>query len=96
MSALTERQLDALRVLHEKDRLEGFTPSAFATHFWPGKMFARSNGPWGLGPDASGRHGGRMLTRLASMGLVTLTHHDCYYTARISAAGRDALRRAES
>lgn len=88
---LTQRQVDALKVLLDNDDPQGMTPAAFAQKFWPGKVFARGNGPWGLGPDASGRHGGKMLTRLDRMGLVKVSDHTFYYTARISEAGRKAL-----
>lgn len=89
MSEYTQRQLDAVIALREACKKDGrpVTPARFALFFWPGKTFARSNGPWGLGPDASGRHGGRMLTRLYRMGLVRLDDHDGYYTASLSDAG---------
>lgn len=88
----TRRQLDAVRVLADAP-FGGWTPSAFAQHFWPGKVFARGNGPWGLGPDASGRHGGRMLTILKKLDLVEFVWGpgDLYYTARLSHAGRVLL-----
>jgi hypothetical protein len=90
---LTVRQRDALIILAERDNPQGMTPGGFAVHFWPGKTFARSNGPRGLGPDASGRHAGKMLTRLQRMGLVRLTEKEggLYYTARITEGGRNAI-----
>lgn len=90
---LTSRQVDALRVL--RDIGTDVTPAGFALRFWPGKTFARGNGPWGLGPDASGRHGGKMLTRLHGLGLIRTIDHQMYYTAEINQAGRDALESIE-
>lgn len=87
--ALTGRQIDALVVL--RDASGPMSPAGFAVRFWPDKEFARGNGPWGLGPDASGRHGGKMLTRLRRMGLIRTHDHYGYYTAEINLAGREAL-----
>lgn len=93
--ALTKRQTEAVVALGEACERNGYggtvTPSAFATHFWPGKVFARGNGPWGLGPDASGRHGARMLMTLNRLGLATIVDHDCYWTAKLSAEGKTLL-----
>lgn len=87
----TQRQKDAVVALHDAvaDCGGPVTPSAFAMFFWPGKKFARGNGPWGLGPDASGRHGGRMLNRLYRMGLAKLTEEGggLYYTASLTHEG---------
>lgn len=88
---LTKRQREALIVLAEHDSDTGLSPAQFAMYFWPGKVFARGNGPWGLGPDASGRHGGKMLTRLERMGMVNTRDRDGYYTARINNRGRRAI-----
>lgn len=87
----TQRQKDAVIALHDAvaDHGRPVTPSAFAMFFWPGKTFARGNGPWGLGPDASGRHGGRMLTKLYRLGLAKLDSHGggLYYTASLTHEG---------
>ena len=64
---LTSRKIDGLRVL--AGQTEPITAARFAMLFWPGKTFARGMGGYGLGPDASGRLGGRMLTSLERMGL---------------------------
>lgn len=94
---LTERQKDAIIALDKAcagDSNDGtVTPSGFALRFWPGKVFARGNGPWGLGPDASGRHGARMLTTLNRLGLATIIDHDVYWTAKLSHEGRKMLDR---
>lgn len=87
MEKLTQRQRDALIALGDRE----MSPAEFARVFWPGKEFARGNGPWGLGPDASGRHGGRMLTALKRLGLVRHIDHDGYYTARLTEAGLNLL-----
>lgn len=85
---VTPRIIEAARVLLQAPK-EGWTPSAFATRFWGrDKEWGRGNGPWGLGPDASGRHGGRMLNRLRDLGLVTFRHEYGYYTATLTDAGR--------
>lgn len=88
-SRLTARQKDALDVLSQCDGW--LTPAAFAAKFWPEKQWARVNGPWGLGPDASGCHGGRMLSRLSRLGLVDIREYGAGYEARISRAGRLAI-----
>ena len=88
---VTPRMLEALRVLSGAPR-DGWTPAAFATQLWGrDKRWARGNGPWGLGPDASGRHGGRMLNRLRAAGLAHFCHEHGYYTATVSQKGRDLL-----
>ena len=86
MAEVTPRMVEALTCLLEAPS-EGWTPAAFATAFWPDKEWGRSNGPWGLGPDASGRHGGKMLSRLQSLGLVHFDHRHGYYLANLSKAG---------
>ena len=91
---VTPRMMEALAVLATAPK-DGWTPSAFAARLWPGKAWGRSNGPWGLGPDASGRHGGRMLTRLSDAGLARLHYpkngDDGYYLASITKRGRELL-----
>ena len=88
MSAITQRMVDACRCLADAPK-DGWTPSAFATRFWGrDKSWGRGNGPWGLGPDASGRHGGRMLNRLHDAGLAEFRHEHGYYTATLTDAGR--------
>ncbi len=88
---VTPRMLEAARVLADAPR-EGWTPSRFATALWGrDKNWGRGNGPWGLGPDASGRHGGRMLNRLRAAGLAEFRHDYGYYTATLSQKGRDIL-----
>lgn len=91
---VTPRMMEALAVLATAPK-DGWTPSAFAARLWPGKVWGRSNGPWGLGPDASGRHGGRMLTRLSDAGLARLHYpqngDDGYYLASITKRGRELL-----
>lgn len=88
---VTPRMIEALRVLSGAPH-EGWAPAAFATHLWGrDKHWSRGNGPWGLGPDASGRHGGRMLNRLRAAGLAHFRHEYGYYTATISQRGRDLL-----
>lgn len=93
MPEYTQRQKDAVVALAAavRDHGRGVTPSAFAMYFWPGKKFARGNGPWGLGPDASGRHGGRMLMKLRHLGLAQIESHDVYWTARLTHEGRKLL-----
>lgn len=98
MTKYTDRQIDAVRALNEavaKSGGKGVTPSRFAVFFWPGKTFARGNGPWGLGPDSSGLHGGKMLTRLHKLGLAMIEDHDGYWTARLTGKGLDLLNGAE-
>lgn len=97
----TQRQKDAVLALSLAVYSYGssVTPSYFAQFFWPGKKFARGNGPWGLGPDASGRHGGRMLRMMHAKGLVLIEDHEVYWTARLSYEGRqllDAVREERS
>lgn len=91
MSELTRRQCDAVIALRKACEKDGrpVTPARFALFFWPGKTFARSNGPWGLGPDASGRHAGKMLTCLYRLGLVRMHYYEGYYTAELSQKGLD-------
>lgn len=90
---VTARMVAACQTMLDAPR-DGWTPSAFATRFWGrDKNWVRSNGPWGLGPDASGRHGGRMLNRLREAGLVAFRHEYGYYTAALTDAGREAARR---
>ena len=84
---ITPRMIEACRVLAEAPK-DGWTPAAFATRLWGrDKAWARGQGPWGLGPDASGRHGGRMLNRLRLAGLATFRHEYGYYTATLTAEG---------
>ena len=84
---ITPRMAEACRVLADAPK-KGWTPAAFATRFWGrDKEWARGNGPWGLGPDASGRHGGRMLNRLRDAGLATFRHEHGYYTATLTDKG---------
>jgi hypothetical protein len=92
----TQRQKDAVVALREAckcdraTRYGGVSPARFALFFWPGKTFARTNGPWGLGPDASGRHAGKMLTRLEGLGLVNFRHYDGgYYLASLTVDGEN-------
>lgn len=88
---VTPRMIEALQVLSRAPR-DGWTPAAFATQLWGrDKHWSRGNGPWGLGPDASGRHGGRMLNRLRAAGLAHFRHEYGYYTATISQKGRHLL-----
>lgn len=92
MAEYTQRQKDAVLALKQavETRSGPVTPSGFAMFFWPGKEFARGNGPWGLGPDASGRHGGRMLTKLYRLGLARLIDQGggIYYTAELTDKGK--------
>lgn len=95
----TQRQKDAVVALNEavlKSGGRGVTPSRFAVFFWPGKTFGRGNGPWGLGPDSSGLHGGKMLTRLHKLGLAMIEDHDGYWTARVTPRGFDLLKELEN
>lgn len=85
---ITPRMIEACVALAGAPK-DGWTPSAFATALWGrDKNWARGNGPWGLGPDASGRHGGRMLTRLHRAGLAEIDHRDGYYTAVLTQLGQ--------
>lgn len=87
---ITPRMVEACSTLAGADAPLG--PSEFARLFWGAdKTWQRGNGPWGLGPDASGRHGGRMLTRLHRAGLVRLHDHGGAYTATLTSAGRALL-----
>lgn len=91
MSEVTKRQREALELLEKAGR--PLTPSLFAYLFWPDTKWARGYGPWGLGPDSSGRTGGRMLNGLKRLGLVRF-HYDrerLAYTAAITSAGRRAI-----
>jgi hypothetical protein len=83
----TQRQKDAVVALREACRPDrkGVLPGRFALFFWPGKTFGR-----GDGPDASGRHAGKMLTRLERLGLVNFCDYDGgYYLASLTAAGKN-------
>ena len=92
---ITPRMIEACRVLAEAPK-DGWTPAAFATRLWGrDKAWARGQGPWGLGPDASGRHGGRMLNRLRLAGLATFRHEYGYYTATLTAEGEALAARLD-
>lgn len=95
---ITPRMIEAAECLLDAPA-DGWTPGAFAMKFWGrDKNWARGNGPWGLGPDASGRHGGRMLTRLHRAGLAQLRHEYGYYTATATDKARrlvEAAKRGE-
>lgn len=82
---VTPRQVQALAVLAEAHR--PLTPAQFAARFWPGKQWARSGGEHETGPDASGRHGAKMLIALAQLGLVAIQRRAGYWDARITTAG---------
>lgn len=93
LRGITPRMVEACAALAGAPE-GGWTPAAFAIHFWGyEKKWARGNGTYGLGPDASGRHGGRMLTRLHDAGLARILWHDSYlyYTAVLSPAGRSLV-----
>lgn len=81
----TPRQVQALAVLAQAHR--PLTPAQFAARFWPDKQWARSGGPHETGPDASGRHGGRMLVGLAQLGLVSIQRRAGYWDATVTDAG---------
>lgn len=85
MDHLTARKLEALKALASLAYEP--SPSEFAQVFWPEKHWQRINGPYGLGPDSSGLHGGRMLESLRRMDLVDHTDHKGYYTYRVSRQG---------
>lgn len=90
---ITPRMIEACRVLAKAPK-GGISPSGFAVEFWGrDKNWRRGNGPWGLGPDASGRHGGLMLHRLRDAGLATFNygHGYRYYTAELSERGRQLI-----
>lgn len=90
----TVRQKDAVLALDAAMKENFGKPviaSVFALHFWPGKLFKRGNGPWGLGPDGSGRAGGRMLHRLKDLGLAYRTFDGPASVFGLTSAGR-ALR----
>lgn len=80
---LTPRLLDALETLEDGT---AWTPAAFARAFWPKTDWNRHAGSR---YDASGRCGGRILTRLWRLRLITTNHHDDGYT--LTNAGRAAL-----
>lgn len=82
---VTSRQVQALEVLAAAGR--PLTPAHFAARLWPGKDWARSGGAHEAGPDASGRHGARMLVGLARLGLVQIRRRAGYWDAQITAAG---------
>ena len=88
-SPVTERQLEALAVLAAVDRW--LTPSQFAARLWRDKEWARSGGAHEEGPDASGRHGAKVLLGLVRMKLATTRRRPGYWEARITPAGLAVL-----
>ena len=88
--SVTPRVLAALEVLATSDE---WTPSQFAYTLFPDKPWVRASGNYGLGPDASGRTGGRIITRLVRLGLARFVWHHggYYYTASITGEGLEAL-----
>ena len=89
---VTQRQLDALRILAENPR-KAWNASTFAEAFWPDKEWMSGGSRY----DASARHGGRMLARLEyDLGLVT-HHRDRFlmYTYTLTEKGAAVLAEAK-
>lgn len=89
MPPVTQRQLEALAVLAAMDRW--VTPSQFAARFWRDKEWERSGGTHETGPDASGRHGARMLVALSREHLVRIRRRPGFWEAQISPTGLAVL-----
>lgn len=94
---VTPRMVEACVVLAQSAVPEsGVSPSGFAMLFWGrDKHWGRGSNNYGLQPDASGWHGGKMLNRLRRAGLVHFNHGYGYYTATLTAKGRALAQEAK-
>ena len=91
-SRMTAPQRRALRILTERDRQDGMSPSDLGSHM---RTDAGVTGLEHRMPQGSGRIGGTMAHRLMRRGLVIqVTHWPPAY--RITTEGRLALRYADA